>query len=501
MAAGLPVSRLVNVGVNLTPALASIAPLSTCLLLGTSKVIDVVTRMREYSNIAQVAADFGTNAEEYAAAVLWFEQQPSPTSFFIGRWAKTASNGQLFCGPLSAANSLIGAWTAIANGTLKINVDGGALTNVTALNFGAVGNLNAVAAVIQTGVQALGGAFAAATCTYDSVFNRFIFTSGTTGAASSVAFLAAEGSGTDITGMLAGLVTSGGAYVANGIVAETALAAVELFDNMFSSQWYGLVIPDAVPADHEAVAQYIEADSPSHFYGVTTQDPLVLSSVDTTDIAYLLASLKLTHSFVQYSSTSNYAVLSALARILTTQWGGNNTTITLMYQQEPGVVPETLNQTQITALEAKNCNVIVAYNNGTAILETGVTPSGIFADEIIGVDWLRSAIQTNVYNLLYGSTTKVPQTDAGNQLIATAIAAACSQGVANGLIAPGTWNTAGFGQLVQGGFLSQGFYVYAPPIANQSQAARTARQSVPFQVAVKMAGAIQFVAITVNVNA
>ncbi|MCT9017190.1 DUF3383 domain-containing protein, partial [Cupriavidus gilardii] len=47
---------------------------------------------------------------------------------------------------------------------------------------------------------------------------------------------------------------------------------------------------------------------------------------------------------------------------------------------------------------------------------------------------------------------------------------------------------------------AKGYYVYAPPIALQSQADREARKSVSFQVAAKEAGAIHTVDILVNVN-
>jgi hypothetical protein len=192
--------------------------------------------------------------------------------------------------------------------------------------------------------------------------------------------------------------------------------------------------------------------------------------------------------------------VSALARIMTTDYTANNTVITLMYKQEPGIVPETLNETQVNNLEAKNGNVFVAYNNNTAIIEPGVCFSGDFLDTVIGTDWLALNIQTDVYNLLYTTPTKIPQTDAGNHQIATTIANRCSQGVTNGLLAPGVWNQAGFGSLKQGDYLPDGFYVYAPPIASQVQADRAARKSVTFQVAAKLAGAIQTVDILINVN-
>lgn len=490
----LAVSRLINVTSNFQPTAAQAPNLNTCLLLGTSVVIDTVSRMRAYSSLSQVAADFGTAAEEYLAAALWFEQSPQPETLLIGRWAKTAAAGQLIGARVSSANQLMSAWTAIATGSIKFTIDGNAAQNLAALNFGAAGNLNAVAAIITT---ALAGS---AIVTWNATYQRFEVTSATTGAVSTVAFAAATGAGIDISAMMGLRVTSAGAYVAPGLAAETALTAVTLFDSMFSSQWYGLAIPSGVPADHMAVAAYIEAANPPHYYGATSQDPNSLVASDTTDIGYLLANGHFDKTAWQYSSTSPYAIMSYLARMLTTNWNANNSTIALMYKQEPGIVAEGLTPSQADAIAAKHGNVFANFNNNTAIILNGQSASGQFTDSVVGADWLVGAIQTGVFNLLYGAT-KVPQTDAGNHLIATQIEAAMISAVNNGLLAPGVWTAGGFGQLAQGDFLPKGFYVYAPPIASQPTADRSARKSVSFQVAAKFGGAVHEADVAVNFNA
>jgi len=259
------------------------------------------------------------------------------------------------------------------------------------------------------------------------------------------------------------------------------------------------VIPEAADVDDIAVAGFVEATTNKHMYGVTSQEGAEISANNTTSLGYALAQAGYKKTVWQYSSSSAYAVVSLLARILTTDYTANNSVITLMYKTEPSVVPETLNATQLGYLEANAGNVFVTYNNATSIIEKGTVASGDFVDTIIGADALGLGIQNGVYNLLYTSTTKVPQTDAGSNLIANAIEAVCSQFVTNGLLAPGVWGLAGFGELAQGDFLPKGFYVYAPPVANQAAADRAARKSVTFQVAAKLAGAVHTANIIVNV--
>lgn len=496
MTQALPISRLVNVQVNLAPAAAQMQDISTLLILGTSGVIDTVERYREYTGIDGVATDFGTAAPEYFAAALWFEQAPQPAKLQIGAWAKNATSGRLRGATLSTANKAMSTWTAITNGSFKATIDGSA-ADITALDFSAQTNLNGVASVIQTKLQLT---YPGALCVYNSNFNRFEFTSASSGPTSTFSFLQSAASGTDISDNLQARSTDSGAYEAPGIAAESAVDCIALFDANYGQSWYAATFIGASNDDHTSAAGYIQAANNKHIYGVSTQESGVLSSASTTDVAYLLKQLGYRRAVVQYSASTPYAVCSLLGRILTTNYNANNSVITLMYKQEPGIVPETLNATQIAALEAKNCNVFVAYNNNTAIIEKGVASSGDFLDIITGTDWLALTIQNSVFNLLYTSNTKIPQTDPGTHLLVTTIESVCSQGVTNGLLAPGVWNSGGFGVLNQGDYLAKGFYVYAPPVASQLQADREARKSVVIQVAAKLAGAIHTVDIIVNVN-
>lgn len=490
----LPVSRLIKVSVSLTPQGAQAQNLSTLLVLGTSDVIDSVERVRSYSSLDAVGVDFGSVAPEYAAAALWFAQSPQPSALQIGRWAQAATKGGLRCAVLSGAAQGLASWNAITAGSFAVALDGGAVTNVTGLNFSTALSLSGVAAIIDTAL--VGGS-----CVWNAAFQRFEFKSDASGASSSVSFLTAAGTGTDVSGLLGGLSTSSGAYVFPGLAAETPAALVAALDNQFGQGWYACTFPSTLTDDeHLAVAAYIEGANTRHVYAVTTAQGGVLVAATTTDIASKLKALSYAKTFVQYSSTSAYAAVSALARILTTDYAGNNTTITLMYKQEPGVVAETLLGTQADAIRAKNCNVFVAYNNATAILQYGTMASGAYADEVLGADWLAATLQTALYNLVYTSPTKIPQTDQGMHLLATVAEGVCSQAVTNGLLGPGVWNSAGFGNLAQGDFLPKGFYVYAPKVADQSVSARAARKSVSFQVAAKLAGAVHEVVVGVSVN-
>ncbi|WHS97790.1 MAG: hypothetical protein LZT29_00667 [Pantoea stewartii] len=268
------------------------------------------------------------------------------------------------------------------------------------------------------------------------------------------------------------------------------------------TNWYGLgVTYDADRKDDDLlpVCAAIESSSLSRILAVTTKNTDALLTPVNTDIASKVKAAKYSRTFVQYSSTSNYGAISAFGRAFTVDFNGFGTTITLKFKQEPGITYESLTPAQAAALDAKNCNVYVYYANDTAILQQGVMGNGDFFDERHGLDWLQNYVQTNLFNLLYTSGTKVPQTDAGNTRIMADVEASMDQAVNNGLIAPGVWNGGQIGQLSPGDTLTKGYYVYMPAISSQAQAEREARKSVPVQVACKLAGAIHYASVQINV--
>ncbi len=248
-----------------------------------------------------------------------------------------------------------------------------------------------------------------------------------------------------------------------------------------------------------SVAAAIEASSLSRILAVTTDDVNVLVSGNADNIGYKLKAAGYSRTFWQYSSSSKYAAISAFGRAFTVNFTGNNTTITLKFKTEPGVTHETLTTAQASAIDAINGNVYVYYANDTAIIQQGVMANGDFFDERHGLDWLQNYVQTNLYNLLYTSNTKIPQTDAGVTRLMTNVEASLDQAVNNGLIAPGVWNGGPIGQIESGDTLTKGYYVYADSVDNRAQSDREARKSPVIQAAIKLAGAIHYADVQINV--
>lgn len=490
---GLSVSRLVRVAVNLAPLAAQRRSFGILMIAGDSDIIDAEERFRSYTSIDDVAADFGTVAPEYLAAALYFGQSPMPQTLMIGRWLRTATAGFVKGAALTVGEQVMTNWTVIETGAFDITIDS-VVHHLTDLNFSNETTLNGVAEVITNALSTN------QVCTWDG--SAFRITSASTGVNSKVYYATAPAAGLDISGLLK--LTAALAFVSvDGIDTESPVACATALANA-SKQWYGLTFAAEqanmpTSAEYQAVGAFIEAALPARILGITETDSRVLSSSYTSDLASVFKALLYNRTCIQYSQNP-YAVCSLIGRAFSVEFTANKSTITLMYKVEPGVLPEYLTETEAQNLTAKRCNVYTAYQNDTYIIQNGVMSGLAWFDERHGLDWYTDALQNALFNLLYQSKTKIPQTDAGmNQIVAVA-SSVCAEAVNNGLCAPGQWNADGFGQIERGTFLKAGFYIYAPPMALQAQADREARKAPVMQIALKLAGAIQSIDVTVDVS-
>ena len=494
MAQGLSVSDIVSVSIMLSPTAIPNRNFGVLLILGSSPVIDVNERMRTYTSLPGVGQDFGTDAPEYKAAAAFFGQSPMPYMLKIGRYAQQPTSGVMHGAPLNpyaiAAN--LAALQGLSNGALTVTIDGVPKV-MTNLAFGGAANMNGVAAVVAAALGATGG------CVWDG--SRFSISSKSAGTLSTVG-TAITPSGADVALLLGVSAAAAGPAPIGGMPTETAVQALQVFSGM-TGDFYAVTFAPLVPMTDTAmlqVAATVEGTSPVRVLGITTQAPATLDGTSQTDLASILHASGYSRTVVQYSSTNPYAIASFFGRALSVNFEGSRTTLTMMFKQEPGVVPELLTETQSGVLTTKCANVFVSYQNGAAIVQNGTVSNGRFFDEVMGLDWLSYAVQNDLWNILYQAKTKIPQTDEGVHLLYVQIESTLATAVENGLLAPGIWNAEGFGQLSRGDLLPKGFYVYAPLVASQNQADREARKAPLMQAAVKMAGAIHSVNCIISVN-
>lgn len=478
----LPVNRIVNVTIQMSPLAAAFRNFGSMLIVGASDVIDTQERIRTYSSVTDVANDFGTSAPEYQAAVAFFAQSPQPTTVQVGRWARSATSGLYKGKILSTSDQEMDNFTTISAGAFDVTIDG-SVVNVTAVNLSAQSNLNGVASQVSAALQSKG------TCVWNG--QQFVIKSASTGQTSTVSTVTS-------TELSQAMGLDSGTMV-TGAPAETLEeATVALLD---INTWYGAFYTgDLEEQDIIDTAALISASTPSHICCFTSKDTNELDGTQTSSLGYELAQLGNNRVFVMYSSTNDNAAVSVLGRMSTVNFEGSNTTITLMFKQCPGVEPEYLRTSQANALQKNNVNVFAAYQNDTSILQYGTMSGGWFIDEVHGLDWLQNRVETDLWNLLYTTTTKIGQDESGMTAILSTVNSSLEAGVRNGLIAPGVWNGDEFGTLKRGDTLTTGFYVYIQPLDEQAQADREQRKAPPIQIAVKLKGAVHSIDVTITVN-
>ena len=478
----LPVNRIVDVTIQMSPLAAATRNFGAMLIVGASDVIDTQERIRAYSSVTDIANDFGTSAPEYQAAVAFFAQSPQPTTVQVGRWARSATSGLYKGKILSTSDQEMDNFTTISAGAFDVTIDG-SVVNVTAVNLSAQSNLNGVASQVSAALQSKG------TCVWNG--QQFVIKSASTGQTSTVSTVTS-------TQLSQAMGLDSGTMVTGASAETLEEATVALLD---INTWYGAFYTgDIEDQDVINTAALISASTPSHICAFTLKETDELDGTQTSSLGYELAQLSNNRVLPMYSSTNDNAAMSVLGRMSTVNFEGSNTTITLMFKQCPGVEPEYLKTSQANALQRNNVNVFAAYQNDTSILQYGTMSGGWYIDEVHGLDWLQNRVETDLWNLLYTSTTKIGQDESGMTAILSTVNSSLEAGVRNGLIAPGVWNGDEFGTLKRGDTLTTGFYVYIQPLEEQAQADREQRKAPPIQIAVKLKGAVHSIDATITVN-
>lgn len=278
--------------------------------------------------------------------------------------------------------------------------------------------------------------------------------------------------------------------------AETALQAVQAC-RAANSDWYACTLCGAVKADIEAIAAYIETAKPSSVFGYTTADADVPTNTPGNIMA-TLQSFKYRRTFGQYSSNGD-AIAAIIGYAMGANTGVANSAYTLAYKQEVGVLPESLDATAVSAIKGINGNVYINRGSTYNLFEQGVMADGTHFDEVLNLDMLVNDIQLSVMDLLAG-VSKVPQTEGGVTLLISAISGPCESALTRGFVAPGVWNAAPILTLGTGDTLSKGYLILSETIDSQSEEDRNERIAPPIYVCCKLAGAIEFVVISVQVN-
>lgn len=497
----LSLPRDIDVVVNVSKPQAEVTTDLSVLVFATPNATfdPDANRIQYYSSLSAVtAAGFATSSEVYKAATAFFSQSPRALQMAVGRIFTAATAGYL---KMSSVQQTVATWAAVSDGSFTVSLDS-VSTDITALDFGAVTDLDDVAAVIQV---ALNAAVVGTTCV-NVGSGVFKIISATTGVTSTVSFLTtvSPASGTDISGsgFLGGAYVIGSSvqtaylvsgYTPTGLVGEmTLIAQAASCSGLFVYGW-ALDLSYRDSADAVLAAAWIETQVA--VMGLCLNSAAAYDSASTTDIGYLINAAAYTRTYTVYHNNAYYyPEIAILARALGVNYAAANSTITTKFKDLIGIPTVPITETQLTALETKRINTFTAVGNNARTFREGVEANtNWFVDDRINLDNFREEVQTAVYNVFL-QNKKVPYTIGGINLIDSAIDAICRRYVSNGTFADRPTTSVDYDKPA----ILPAYLITFASIASMTVAERAARVGPPATITVQLAGAIHSIVINVE---
>jgi len=408
--------------------------------------ITAAERARAYTSLASVGGDWPTTSEVYKAATSFYAQTPTPTDFVVLMNFDTAQKAQLIGGSHSSIEDII----AITSGTLDITIDGTNFNDV-AVDLSSETTHAEVAAALTVLVDAVVTGAVVSYGAYGYEVAGFATGSGS----ASITF------GTGDVAEAIGIAQHQG-KVSNGIDAETpvdSLAATATagidFVGLVTHKDFRDVLSGATGETTLEVATWAEAAKKIFFN--TTNSLSVLNSAITTDIASVLKSASLSTLTTFSKNTSLYPSASVFGRAASVEFDSINSTITLNLKQMPGITSEDLTPAEFGVLRSKYASAVVQIGSSVNAYTDSRLASGSWLDTKHGLLWLENKVETDMFNLLYQSTTKVPFTQTGINITYAQLDSSLQAAVRNGLAASGF--------LPDGTYLPEGYIISSVPLA------------------------------------
>lgn len=426
----------VNVTTNVLPLSQAGFGVPLIMTVDADSVFLATEKVREYSSPSAMLTDgFLVTDEAYKMALALTTQKKSPSKFLIGKMASNATEELVF--------TFTGSLTS---GTVKASVYG--------VEYSA-----AFATDQDTTMSALATAILANLLIDTAVWDDTAKTLTLTTYAG--AFISAR--------MLeiGDFTESAKTYTAKSSTIAADLLAID----SQRDDWYALLIDSRSRSDIlEAVAQ---TKTREKLFGFDLCDESVLVGSDDTDLGSLLKSTSEGRVIWMYSTSPDYHyVASWFGRMLPETPGAAN----WAYKTLVGVPSYKLTSSEQTAINDKRGNMYEEIG-GINVPYRGALPDGSFVDLLRGTDLLIARIQEAVFELL-ATADKVPYTDAGFSLVASAVYSVLLANTKTGL-------------LVRDDFLGVSY----PKLSEISAADKAARHLPDVKFKAHLQGAVNTVAI------
>lgn len=485
----IPASRIANVIPSVLSAAGSALDLNGLILSQSASLVSGA--LQSFATAADVGAFFGLTSTEYKMAQIYFEGQngatTTPGKLYFGAYSETATAAFLRSGSLA---SMTLAQLQALTGTLTVTIDGTPNTSASIVLTGAT-SFTAAAATIEA-------AFTSPdfTVDFDTQLSAFVFTSNTTGTASTATYA----TGTLAAGL--NLTQATGAVLSQGADASTPATAMPVFAAA-AGDWAGFSTTfEPVLVDKEAFSAWTAVQGKRYFYAGFDTDVNALTAGSTnTWVAAVLAAnedgtIPIWAANDAEGALEAAAVLGWAASLNFTQTNGR---ATLAERSFSGLTPTVTTSAQASALEANGYNYYGDFATSSTqwqfFYPGSITGQYKWADSYVSQIKLNADLQDAMMNLLT-SVGSIPYNAAGYSLIHAALADPINAAANFGTIRTGITLSA---SQVQELYNAVGFDVSQPlnasgwylDIKDAAPSTRVARQSPPMTLYYNDGGSIQ----------
>ena len=266
-----------------------------------------------------------------------------------------------------------------------------------------------------------------------------------------------------------------------------------------TAAFYGVMACGALPAEEcLGLARHVESlPVPLMLFLPVTGSPAEAAAPGGLADRLHTAQLKRAFPFFCAAASDCAAVMGTAMGL---ELSHRNSAFALCYKTVSGIVPSELSQSEADSLKALNCNVYVARGLTRFLLESGTAANGQRYDEVLYADRIAWDLQNAAVALLAENPDRLPQTDDSTAQFINRFSAILMGYTDRGILASAAWRGADLGPVRNGEIVENGFLLWAGSYDDQPDADRAAHRAVPVQCALCLAGSIEGIVITVNVQ-
>lgn len=485
----IPISQIVTinpavVGAGGNPLAINAVMLDSSLLSPTSSLLSFDFASWQAGAVSDY---YGTGSAQANAADRYFNgfdnSTKKPSSLFFGGYA-TAARAAWLRGSSLAGLTL--PQLQAVTGSLSVTVDG-VVKNYASVNLAAATSFTNAATLLTTGL----GLTAGAAVTWDASTSRFVVTSGTTGATSTI---------TQGTGTAAAALGLAAGTLSQGVAIDTPAVAMDRVKAQSLNWATFMTLFEPLIADKTAFAVWSNSQLKRYLYVAWDSDAGYATSNNAAVFGSIVASNKYDGVIVVYNTVSVAAAVCAWAGSI--DWNAVNGRANLAFRQFSGLTPTVTSPTIAAAVRSNNANYYGQYAADGAENEYNIVHNGQmngsqfkWADTYVNQVFLNSQLRRTIFEGLL-SVNFAPYNSLGETLIRAWCAAPIEQALNNGSIVVGvelspsqkaTINMSA-GINIADTLQQQGYYLQVLPATAET---RSNRQSPPVSFWYTDGGSIQ----------